>query len=150
MVSSQTTMKTWSYIHSKDYLKDYFQEGWRYIIRGVVVFQYLSGVAYTTNSALSVVGIIKRARAKIASLATSRWDHSYCRITRLASVWPRSSVGRATDDQIPRSSWVRFPPRSEIFSLPRAISLISLLGLTLSGKFMGLLSTTTHTAELIL
>ena len=54
-------MKAWSYVHSKDFLKDYFQEGWRHIIRGVVVL-YLSGVAYTTSSALSLLGIVKRAR----------------------------------------------------------------------------------------
>ena len=34
---------------------------------------------------------------------------------------PGCSVGRATEDQI-RKWWVRFPLRSEIFSLPRAIS----------------------------
>ena len=34
------------------------------------------------------------------------------------SVEPRSSVGRATVGQIQ----IRFPPRSKIFSLPRALS----------------------------
>lgn len=46
----------------------------------------------------------------------------------LALVWPRSSVGGATEDQI-RRSWVRFPPRSKISFL--------CLGLTLRGNFIG-------------
>ena len=42
-----------------------------------------------------------------------------------------------SDDQI-RWSWVRYPPRSDVFfPLRRAISLISLPGLTVSGKFIG-------------
>ena len=36
-------------------------------------------------------------------------------------VWPRSFVGRATDDQIQRS-WVRFQSRLVIFFFPVAIS----------------------------
>ena len=51
--------------------------------------------------------------------------HSHCRNyrhkhPRLAPVWPRTAVARS-DDQI-RRLWVRFPPRSKIFSLPRVIS----------------------------
>ena len=56
------------------------------------------------------------------------------------SVRPCSSVGRVTVDLI-RKSWVRFPPRSKDFSLPRVVPCFPLLGLTLSGLFMGLSST---------
>ena len=56
------------------------------------------------------------------------------------SVRPCSSVGRVTVDLI-RRSWVRFPPRSKDFSLPRVVPCFPLLGLTPSGSFMGLSST---------
>ena len=66
--------------------------------------------------------------------------HTYCNYhhyhPRLAPVCPRSSVGRATNDQIQRS-WVRLPPRPEIIVLCLVRSPISLLGLTLSRNFMG-------------
>ena len=65
------------------------------------------------------------------------------------SVRPCSSVGRVTEDLI-RRSWVRFPPRSKDFSLPRVVSCFPLLGLTPSGLFMGLSSTIIYTSELIL
>ena len=54
-----------------------------------------------------------------------------------------------TEDLI-RRSWVRFPPRSKIFSLPRVVPCFPLLGLTPSGLFMGLSSTIIYTSELIL
>ena len=65
------------------------------------------------------------------------------------SVRPCSSVGRLTVDLI-RRSWVRFPPRSNDFSLPRVVPCLPLLGLTPSGLFMGLSSTLIYTSELIL
>ena len=65
------------------------------------------------------------------------------------SVRPCSSVGRVTEDLI-RRSWVRFPPRRKIFSLPRVVPCFPLLGLTPSGLFMGLSSTIIYTSELIL
>ena len=49
---------------------------------------------------------------------------------------PGGSVSRTTDDQM-QKWWVRFLLRSEISSLPRVWSLISILGRTLRGKFMG-------------
>ena len=52
------------------------------------------------------------------------------------SVRPCSSVGRVTVNLI-RRSWVRFPPRSKDFSLPRVVPCFPLLGLTPSGLFMG-------------
>ena len=64
------------------------------------------------------------------------------------SVRPRSSVGRVTVDLI-RRSWVRFPPRSKDFFFTSCGSLIP-LGLTLSGLFLGLMSTKIYTSELIL
>ena len=64
------------------------------------------------------------------------------------SVRPRSSVGRVTVDLI-RRSWVRFPPRSKIFSLPHVVTWFPLLGLTPSGLFMGSISTLIYTSELI-
>ena len=48
---------------------------------------------------------------------------------------PVGSVDRAMVDQI-RRSWLRFPPRSKIFSLP-VWSPISLLGPKLSRSFTG-------------
>ena len=65
------------------------------------------------------------------------------------SVRPCSSVGRVTEDLI-RRSWVRFPPRSKDFFLPRVVPCFPLLGLTPSGLFMGLSSTIIYTSELIL
>ena len=64
-------------------------------------------------------------------------------------VRPRSSVGRVTVDLI-RRSWVRFPPRSKDFSLPRVFPWFPLLGLTPSGLFMGSISTLIYTSELTL
>ena len=63
------------------------------------------------------------------------------------SVRPCRSVGRVTVDLI-RRSWVWFPPRSKIFSLPRVVPCFPLLGLTPSGLFMGLNSTIIYTSEL--
>ena len=60
-----------------------------------------------------------------------------------------SSVGRVTVDLI-LGSWVRFPPRSKDFFLPRVVPCFPLLGLTPSGLFMGLSSTLIYTSELIL
>ena len=66
------------------------------------------------------------------------------------SVRPCSSVGRVTVDLI-RRSWVRFPPRSKDFFFASCGSLFPLLGLTPSGLFMGLKSSTLiYTSELIL
>ena len=65
------------------------------------------------------------------------------------SVRPCSSVGRVTVDLI-RTSWVRFPPGSKDFSLPRVVPCLPLLGLTPSGLSMGLSSTLIYTSELIL
>ena len=65
------------------------------------------------------------------------------------SVRPCSSVGRVTVDLI-RRSWVRFPPRSNDFSLPRVVPCFPLLGLTPSGVLMALSSTLIYTSELIL
>ena len=67
----------------------------------------------------------------------------------LFAVRPCSSVGRVTVDLI-RTSWVRFPPRSKDFSLPRVVPCLPLLGLTPSGLSMGLSSTLIYTSELIL
>ena len=65
------------------------------------------------------------------------------------SVRPRSSVGRVMVDLF-RRSWVRFPPRPKDFFFASCGSLIPLLGLTPSGLFMGLSSTSIYTSELIL
>ena len=65
------------------------------------------------------------------------------------SVRPCSSVGRVTVDLI-RTSWVRFPPRSKDFSLPRVVPCLPLLGLTPRGLSIGLSSTLIYTSELIL
>ena len=65
---------------------------------------------------------------------------------------PCSSVGRVTVDLI-RKSWVRFPPRSKDYffaSCGSVVPCFPLLGLTLSGLFMGLSSTLIYTSELIL
>ena len=62
---------------------------------------------------------------------------------------PCSSVGRVTVELF-RRSWVRFPPRSKIFSLPRVVPCFPVLGLTPGGLFMGLSSTLIYTSELIL
>ena len=59
------------------------------------------------------------------------------------------SVGRVTVDLF-RRSWLRFPPRSKDFFLPRVVPCFPLLGLTPSGLFMGLSSTLIYTSELIL
>ena len=64
------------------------------------------------------------------------------------SVRSCSSVGRVTVDLI-RRSWVRFPLRSKDFSLPRVVLCFPLLGLKLSGLFIGLSSTLIYTSELI-
>ena len=58
------------------------------------------------------------------------------------------SVGRVTVDLF-RRSWVRFQPRSKDFFLPRVVPCFPLLGLTPSGLFMGLSSTSIYTSELI-
>ena len=71
------------------------------------------------------------------------------RSTRDTNSGPRSSVGRVTEDLI-RRSWVRFPPRSKDFSLPRVVPCFPLPGLTPSELFMGFSSTIIYTSELIL
>ena len=72
-----------------------------------------------------------------------RWSPTF-------SVRPCSSVGRAVTIDLIRRSWVRFPPRSKDFSLPRVVPCFPLLGQTPSGLFMGLSSTIIYTSELIL
>ena len=64
---------------------------------------------------------------------------------------PRSTMNanRETVDLI-RRSWVRFPPKSKDFSLPRVVPGFPLPGLTPSGLFMSSISTLIYTSELIL
>ena len=66
------------------------------------------------------------------------------------SVRPRSSVGRVTLDLI-RRSWVRFPPRSKDFSLPRVVpALIPFTRADAQWVIHGFISTLIYTSELIL